>query len=158
MRKVSAVADEFLASQRIAVTGVSRNPGDHGSNVVYNRLRDRGYDVFAVNPNTEEVEGDRCYPSLTSIEGGVDAVVIGTQPSRAMGTMEECVSLGIDKVWMHRAFGAGSVSDEATAFGRENGITVIDGGCPLMFGRTSDIGHRMMKGVLSITGAVPRQA
>ena len=158
MRKVSAVADEFLASRRIAVTGVSRDPSEHGSNVVYKRLRERGYDVFAVNPNAEEVEGDRCFPDLASIDAGIDAVVIGTRPTHAMGTMEECVSLGIDKVWMHRAFGAGSVSDEATVFGREHGITVIDGGCPLMFGRTSDVGHRIMKGVLTVTGAVPRNA
>ena len=39
------------------MTGVSRSPKQHGSNNVYRRLRERGYDVFAVNPNTQEVEG-----------------------------------------------------------------------------------------------------
>ena len=43
----------------MAVTGVSRTPKSHGSNVVYKRLRERGYEVFAVNPNADEVEGDR---------------------------------------------------------------------------------------------------
>ena len=76
-------ATTFLASKRIAVTGVSRNGGNHGGNFVYQRLRERGYDVFAVNPHADTVEGDTCYPDLTSIPGGVEAVVIGTRPSIA---------------------------------------------------------------------------
>ena len=47
--------------KRVAVTGVSRSSKDHGANVVYQRLRSRGYEVFAVNPNADEVEGDRCF-------------------------------------------------------------------------------------------------
>lgn len=65
--KIKDAASEFLSRRRIAVTGVSRAPKDHGSNVVYKRLRDRGYEVFAVNPNTEIVEGDRSYVDLSSI-------------------------------------------------------------------------------------------
>src|SRR5262245_7332445 len=146
MREAVAV---FLATKRIAVTGVSRKPKEHGSNTVYKRLRDRGYEVFAVNPNTDTVEGDRSYHDLKSIPGGVDAVVIGTAPSRAEDTMRECAELGIEQVWMHRGPGAGSVSDTATTYGREHGITVIDGGCPLMFEPTADFGHKVMKVVLS---------
>ena len=71
-------------------------------------------------------------------------MVIGTRPEHAEATMREAIDLGITQVWMHRAFGGGSVSDAATALGRANGVTVIDGGCPLMFGPTSDGGHRMM--------------
>src|SRR5438445_5149833 len=115
---VKQAASEFLASRRIAVTGVSRKPQGHGSNVVYQRLRERGYEVFAVNPNAAEVEGDRCYPDLRSIPGGVDAVVIGTRPESAEGTVRECAELGIEKVWMHRSFGGGSVSRTATEYGR----------------------------------------
>ena len=83
MQKIKEAAAEFLASKRVAVTGVSRHPKDHGSNVVYKRLRDRGYDVFAVNPNADEVEGDRCHHDLRSIPGGVEAVVIATKPETA---------------------------------------------------------------------------
>ena len=150
-------AEQFLTQRRIAVTGVSRSPKDHGANVVYRRLRERGYEVFAVNPNTDVVEGDSCYADLFAIPGGVDAVVIATRPDRAVDTVKDCVALGIDKVWMHRGPGPGSVSPEATALARENGITVIDGGCPCMFAPTSDPGHRMMRSVLTLTGAVPRK-
>ena len=146
MQTINEAASEFLATRRVAVTGVSRNHnGGHGSNTVYRRLRDRGYQVFAVNPNADAVEGDRCYKDVRSIPGGVDAVVIGTRPERAEDTMRECAELGIKRVWMHRGPGAGSVSSAATDYGRSHGITVIDGGCPCMFAPTSDLGHRVMR-------------
>jgi predicted CoA-binding protein len=158
MLKIKEAASEFLANKRVAITGVSRTPGSHGSNVVYRRLRDRGYQVFAVNPNADEVEGDTSYRDLKSIPGGVDAVVIGTRPETAQDTMRECAELGIKHVWMHSPpAGAGSVSAAATGYGRQHGITVIDGGCPLMFEPTSDPGHRMMRAVGTLTGKVPRR-
>ena len=156
MTKTKDAAAEFLACRRIAVTGVSANPKGHGSNAVFKRLQERDYTVFAVNPNSPTAEGASTYPDLHSIPGGVDAVVIGTRPEHAEATMREVIALGITKVWMHRAFGAGSVSEEATRLGRENGVTVIDGGCPLMFGETSDGGHRFMCRWLTMTGKVPR--
>ena len=80
MGTIKEAADEFLTSRRIAVTGVSRDAKGHGSNIVYQRLRQRGYEVFAVNPNAETVDGDPAYSDLRSIPGGVEAVVIGTRP------------------------------------------------------------------------------
>lgn len=157
MQPIKEAAAEFLAARRIAVTGVSRNPKGHGSNIVYQRLRERGYEVFPVNPNAEEVEGDRCYPDLRSIPGGVDGVVIGTRPETADATMRECVELGIGRVWMHRGPGAGSVSASAASYGREQGISVIDGGCPLMFGPTADFGHKCMRPIFTLFGGVPRK-
>lgn len=155
MQSIDEAAAAFLASKRVAVTGVSRTPKTHGSNNVYRRLRERGYQVFAVNPNTDQVEGDRCYRDLASIPGGVQAVVIGTRPEIAEDTMRECAELGIKHVWMHRGPGAGSVSATATGYGRQHGITVIDGGCPLMFGPTADLGHKIMR--LVYAGHVPKQ-
>src|SRR5919202_899170 len=157
MPSIKDAAAEFLANRRIAVAGVSRKPDNHGSNVVYKRLRERGYEVFAVNPNADEVEGDRAYHDLRSIPGGVDAVVIATKPDRADETMRECADLGIRHVWMHRSFGAGSVSDTATRYGREHGITVIDGGCPCMFDPTADVGHKAMRFFFTLNGKVPKE-
>lgn len=154
---VKEAAAGLLANTRIAVTGVSRDGANHGSNTVYKRLRDLGYTVFAVNPNADEVEDDPAYDDLGSIPGGVEAVVIGTRPDHAEATMRDAVDNGIKWVWMHRAFGGGSVCDEATVYGRENGVTVIDGGCPLMFGPAADPAHRIMRFLLGLTGKVPRK-
>jgi predicted CoA-binding protein len=157
MPTIKEAATEFLARRRVAVTGVSRTPENHGSNIVYKRLRDRGYEVFAINPNAESVEGDPCYRDLRSVPGGVEAVVIGTRPETAEETMRECAELGIKHVWMHRSFGGGSVSKAATDYGREQGIEVIDGGCPLMFGATADLGHKAMRFVFTLKGNVPKK-
>jgi predicted CoA-binding protein len=157
MTSIKSAATAFLAHRRIAVSGVSRHPENHGGNVVYKRLRERGYEVFAVNPNADEVEGDPCFHDLKSIPGGVEAVVIATRPDVAESVMRECVELGIDQAWMHRGPGPGSVSQEAAEYGRSHGVTVIDGGCPLMFDPTADFGHKCMRAVMSLTGSVPRQ-
>lgn len=154
--KVAEAAEQFLTHKRVAVTGVSRAEDKHGANVVYERLKERGYTVFAVNPNVTEILGDPSYPDLRSIPGGVEAVVLGTSAAHAPGTMREIVELGIGYAWMHRSFGAGSVNEEATRIGRDAGVLVIDGGCPLMFGDTSDGGHRFMCRMLKATGKVPR--
>lgn len=155
MVPVKQATAEFLAKEQIAVTGVSRTPKDHGSNIVYKRLRDRGYQVSAINPHADQVEGDLCYHDLKSVPGGVEAVVIGTRPQTAEATMRECADLGIRHVWMHRGPGPGSVSAAATEYGRRHGITVIDGGCPLMFEPTSDGGHKVIKWVCRMNHHLP---
>ena len=156
MTTIGDATATFLAKRRIAVTGVSRQRDGHGGNVVYQRLRDRGYEVFAVNPNADEVEGDPCYHDLRSIPGGAEAVVIATRPEIAEDTMRECAELGIEHVWMHRGPGSGSVSEAAADYGRKHGIAVIDGGCPCMFGPTADLGHKVMRFVFTLNGNVPR--
>ena len=157
MTAMKDAAAEFLGHKRVAVTGVSQSPANHGSNVVYKRLRERGYEVFAVNPNAEEVEGDPAFRDLRTIPGGVEAVVIGTRPGIAEQTMRECAELGIEHVWMHRGPGRGSVSKTAAAYGRERGIAVIDGGCPCMFDPTADSGHKAMRLLFTLTGNVPKR-
>jgi hypothetical protein len=83
-------------------------------------------------------------------------VVIGTRPEIAEETMRECAELGIKHVWMHRVPGASSVSEAAANYGREHGITVIDGGCPCMFDPTADLGHKVMRIVFTFNGNVPK--
>jgi uncharacterized protein len=71
--------------------------------------------------------------------------------------VRECAELGILHVWMHRSFGSGSFSKAAADYGRQHGIKVIDGGCPLMFAPTADAAHRAMRFVCTLTGNVPKR-
>ena len=79
MTTVAEAAADFLAQRRIAVAGVSRQAAGHGGNYIYKTLKKRGYEVFAVNPNAETVEGDPCFHTLADIPG-VERVVPGLQP------------------------------------------------------------------------------
>jgi uncharacterized protein len=155
MATVAEATTDFLAQRRIAVAGVSRQKAGHGGNVVYARLKQRGYEVFAVNPNAETIDGDPCYHDLASIPGGVDAVVIATNPNATDAVVAECVQLGIKRVWMHRSFGGGSVSETGVDAGRKAGLTVIAGACPLMFDPTADGAHKCMRWVLGFTKGKP---
>jgi predicted CoA-binding protein len=156
MSTLKQAISDFLAQKRIAVAGVSRG-GSEAANSVYRKLRDAGYQVFPVNPSAAEVEGETCYPNIAAIPGGVDGVVIATHPKVAGQVVRECAEAGISRVWMHRSFGGGSVSQEAVDFCRDNSITVIPGGCPLMFCEPVDFGHKCMRWILNLTGGLPKQ-
>jgi predicted CoA-binding protein len=156
MSTLEAKVDDFLAQKRIAVAGVSRTK-EAPANAIYRKLRDVGYKVFAVNPNAEEIEGDRCFHDLKSIPGGVDGVFIATRPEATEHLVHECAEVGIKRVWMHRSFHmmGSSVSDEAVKYCQEHNISVIAGACPLMFGRQSDGFHRFFRDVLGAFGRLP---
>ena len=156
MTKLREAADEFLAQRRIAVAGVSRDP-KQPANLIYRRLREHGYDVLAVNPNASEVEGDRCFPTVASLPRAVDGVVVVTPPSESAQVVEDCAAAHVPRVWLHRGLGPGSATDEAVACAREHGLRVIPGGCPNMFGPTSDPGHKCMCALLRWTGKIPKE-
>ena len=157
MSTVDTLAKDFLAQKRIAVAGVSRSRED-AANLIFRRLKSTNHEVFPINPNTETFEGDPCYPDLKSIPGGVDGVVIVTRPEVTDQIVRQCAEAGITKVWMHQSMMAAgtSVSENAVAYCRENGISVIAGACPLMFGETADFGHKCMKFVLRVAGQLPK--
>jgi uncharacterized protein len=154
MTTLREAADAFLAHRRIAVAGVSRDPRQP-ANLIYRRLRQTHHDVFAVNPNADQVEGDTSYRSITDIPDGVDGVVVVTTPEVSAAVIADCVAAGVPRVWLHRGLGPGSMSDQAVATCRANGIDVIAGGCPNMFGPTSDPGHRCLRLVLQATHKIP---
>jgi len=148
---------DFLAQKRIAVAGVSRNKSHHPvGNLIYQRLKATGHDVFAVNPHMTTFEGDRCYPDLLAIPGGVEGVVIITRPELTQHIVRDCHKAGVRRVWMHRGQGKGSsVSDEAADFCRQHDISVIAGACPMMFGPNVDFGHLCFRYYLKLTGGLP---
>jgi len=148
---------EFLAQKRIAVAGVSRDKSHHPvGNVIYHRLKTTGHEVFAVNPHMQTFEGDRCYPDLQSIPGGVDGVVIITRPTTTQRIVRDCNEAGVRRVWMHRSMGKGtSVSSEAVEYCHQHDISVIAGACPMMYGEGADVGHTCMRWILRLTGGLP---
>ncbi len=153
MSTFNTKAKEFLAQDRIAVAGVSRAKTDAAANGIYNKLRESGHQVFPINPNALEIDGDTCYPNLQSIPGGVDGVVIITRPELTEQIVQDCVEAGVPRVWMHNnTFMESSVSESAVETCRENNIVVIDGGCPMMF---LEFGHKCMRWMLGAMKRLP---
>jgi predicted CoA-binding protein len=150
--------NDFLSQERIAVAGVSRSKNSPGAaNAIYRRLRDNGYQVYAINPNADEVEGDHCYHSVKDIPEKVDGIVIATPESATDQVVQDCAEAGVNRVWMHNGIHAmgTSVSKSAVDFCQQHNMTVIAGACPLMFGKPSDGFHRFMRRGLGLFGRLP---
>lgn len=155
MAKIPKLVADFLSKKRVAVAGVSRGT-ESAANPVYRKLRNCGYDVFPVNPNTSEVEGARCYPDLASIPGELDGVVIATHPDVSAQIVRQALDRQVRRIWFHRSFGHGSVSTAAVEECTRHGIPCIVGGCPLMYCEPIDFGHRCMRALLGWRGRLPR--
>jgi len=158
MSTLKEAVKDFLSQKRIAVAGVS-GTRDIQANRIYRKFCEAGYQVFAVNPKAETVEGDPCYPDLISIPGGVDGVVIVTRSDVTEKIARQCVEAQVPRVWMHRSHRllGNSVSETAVRFCRENGITVIPGACPMMFLKPVDFPHLCLREILRLIGGLPRQ-
>ena len=146
--------NEFLELKYLAVAGVSRH-GDVAANSIYKKLRKHGYTVYPINPNADEVEGDPCYADVNATPERVEGVVIATHPQVSKQVIRDCAEAGIRHVWLHRSIGQGSLDEDAVNYGREHNITVIPGGCPMMF-LEPDFGHKCMKWWFSRTGTIPK--
>ena len=158
MAKVDTLVEDFLAQKKIAVVGVS-DKRETGCNLAYRKFKESGYDVSAVNPRIESFEGDPCYPDLAAIPEKPEGVFILTNPKITDEVVQQCVDLGIQRVWMHCMMGTKpglaasmtSVSKEAVRICEENGIAVIPGTCPNQFLKP-DFGHKIMRGMFRTFG------
>ena len=151
MSKIDNMVQEFLSQKSIAVVGVS-DQRETGCNANYEKFKNEGYTVYAVNPRISEFKGDPCYPDLKSVPEKPEAVFILTNPKVTDEIVQQCADLGIKHVWMHCMLGTKpglaqnmtSVSPQAVAICKANGIQVIPGSCPNQF-LHPDFGHAMMR-------------
>lgn len=151
MTKIDTMVQEFLSLKKIAVVGVS-DKRETGCNMAYQKFKENGYQVFAVNPRIASYDGATCYPDLRSIKEKPDAVFILANPKVTDQIVQQCVELGVKHIWMHCMMGTKpglaasitSVSQEAVEICNANGIKVIPGSCPNQF-LAPDFGHKMMR-------------
>jgi len=119
---------EFLKKSNVfAVVGASRDPGKYGHKI-YRDLRTAGYKVYPVNPNADEILGDKCYPSIESLPELPQVVDLVVPPKVTNQIVKVCKKLGIKKVWMQ----PGSESETALSFCKENSIEVVYGVCVMV--------------------------
>ena len=118
---------EFMASRKFAVIGATDNPEKYGNQIIKN-LRDRGYEVYPVNPRLKEIEGIRCYPSLADIPVKVDIVDFVVPPEVTESVLKECLELGLDRIWLQ----PGSESEAAIAFCEQHNLKVVHDVCVML--------------------------
>lgn len=155
MNELKNAAETFLSLKNIAIVGVSSR-GDTAANIIYKKLSKLNYTLFAVNPNAKTIDGNPCYPRLESIPEKIDGVIIGTAPDVTPQIIDDCTELGIKYIWIHRSFGQGSFHPEAIKKAEDHNISLIPGGCPMMFSDPVDPAHKCMRWFLNIAGKESR--
>lgn len=152
------VVEEFLAQRRLAVVGVSNASSNFGR-TIYRELRDRGYEVVAVNPHVDSVDGDRCHPELAAVPGTLDGVIVMVQQDDAVEVVRACIALGIPRVWLFKGLGGnGAVSDEAVELCGQHALAVVTGACPMMFLEPVGLLHRVHRTFRHVNGSLARPA
>lgn len=122
--------EEFLAQKTWAVVGVSKDPTKFGTKV-YRKLKNCGYTVYPINPKLSEIDGEPCYPSLSALPTLPEVVSVIVPPNVTEQIIDDCVQLGIKRVWMQ----PGAESQEALQKGREKGLKLIYDECVLVQAR-----------------------
>lgn len=142
--------DKFMSAKNIAVVGVSRNTKKFGFSA-YSNLKTKGYNVFAVNPNTETINGDTCFKSLDLIPEKIDGVLVVLPPEKSCDIVKQAHSLKINNIWLQQ----GAESDEAIGFCEGKGMNIVYKQCILMFSEPLSFPHNFHRWINKITRKIP---
>jgi hypothetical protein len=143
--------EDFVSQKKIAVVGVSRSKGKFG-NIIYSELKKKQYTVYGVNPNLEQIDGDKCYEKLNVLENKIDALVCVVPSKETELVVREAKEIGIKHIWMQQ----GSESDSAIEYCEQNNINVIYKECLLMFLEPTKSIHGFHKWLWKILGKLPK--
>jgi predicted CoA-binding protein len=115
--------EAFLKYQTFAVAGASRDRSKYG-NIVYRALQKSGRQTFAINPNTDSVEGDLAYAKINDLPRSVEALSVVTPPEVSLLVVQDAIRAGVKSIW----FQPGAENKQASRLARQAGIEVIDDG------------------------------
>ena len=118
---------DFLKQRRFAVVGSFKNESKYAYKIL-RTLKEKGYEVYPVNPRLKEVEGLNCYPSVKDIPAVCDVADIVTPPAVTEKIVRECKEKGISRVWLQ----PGAESKEVIEYCKLNNIDVVYNLCVML--------------------------
>jgi len=144
---MDSAIEEFVQRKEIAVVGVSRSGRKFG-NSACRELRARGYTVFPVHPEAQEIDGMRCVPDLASLRGTVGSVLVSVPAAKVPGVLRAAAAIGVTNVWIQQ----GAASREASLLAEELRLHVVSGKCILMYAPPVRSMHAWHRALLKYTG------
>ena len=124
-QQVTDAAEKILTSARtIAVVGLSPDPRRPSYGVAH-YLQRAGYRIIPVNPNVDEVLGERAYPSLRQIPQAVDVVDVFRRSEFVGPIVDDAIAIKASAVWLQD----GVIDDDAAARARDCGLDVVMDDC-----------------------------
>lgn len=146
----AATVAAFMSEKALAIAGVSRS-GQKFGNSIMKELGAKGYTVYPVHPQADEIDGHACAHSLGELTQPVGGVIIVVKPEQAIHVVRDAHAAGIRRVW----FQQGSQSNEAIEFCRQNGIDVVSQLCILMFAEPVESIHKFHRFLKRVFGTMP---
>lgn len=108
----------------IAVVGLSNNPA-RPSYRVAQAMQEFGYRIIPVRPGQTEVLGEKAYPQLADLPERPDLVDVFRAPEHAAAIVDECIALGVKRLWLQE----GVINESAAEKARAAGIFVVMDRC-----------------------------
>jgi uncharacterized protein len=147
----AAAINSFFASSPIAVIGVSRK-NKHFSNIIYKRLKEKGYKVVPINPNTDKILGDTCYTDISKVPGKIASAIALTASKNTDAVVKGAVEYGIKNLWIQQQ----SETKIAVETAEKNNINLIHHQCIMMFTEPVKGIHSFHKGIKKLFGKLPK--
>jgi hypothetical protein len=141
----------FLQPKRFAIAGVSRNPKKFGR-IVYDELKKNGFTLFPVNPNIQEIEGEKCYSGIRDLPGDVKHLFIATAKKDTDAVLREAIQKGITHVWVQQM----SETPDTLKIAAESNVQLISNKCIFMFVEPVSGIHKFHRCLMGFFGRLPK--
>jgi predicted CoA-binding protein len=129
---------EFLNEKNIAVAGASRS-GKKFGNAALKELKAKGYNLYPVHPEADELEGIKCFNSVGRLPEKAGGVFICVRPAEAVKVIKDAEKAGVTKIWLQ----SGAESQEAIDYCAQNNISLVYNKCILMFAEPAGFFHKL---------------
>jgi uncharacterized protein len=142
---------KFLEPKKMAIAGVSRNPKKFGG-VVYTELKNKGFNLYPINPNVEEIYGVKCYKSVNELPDDVKHLYVVTPKKETAGIVAEAAAKGIERIWIQQS----SDTPEAIEIAKAENIPLIYRKCMMMFADPVSSVHKFHRSIIKLFGGYPK--
>jgi len=142
--------NEFLSSQPIAMVGVSRNPKKFGY-TAFKELKEKGMNIIPVNPEADEILGEKSYKDVSKLPSDVKAIIIMTKKEKTAAVVKEAKEKGISQIWIQQM----AETPEALDLLKDSGINYISKECILMHYKPHSI-HKFHRAINKFFGKFPK--
>jgi len=143
--------ENFLEPRKLAIAGVSRNPKKFGY-MVYRDLKKNGYDIYPVNPLTPEIDGVKCYPTVSDLPADVKHLLVLTPKKKTDAVLREAINKGIKNIWVQQM----SETAETIKIAEEYQVELIYKKCIFMFAEPVSGLHKFHRTIMKIFGRLPK--
>lgn len=142
---------KFLAPKKMAMAGVSRNPKKFGGSV-FKELKTKGFELYPINQNADEIQGVKCYKSVSDLPDDVKHLFIVTPKDSTSSVAGQAISKGMDMIWIQQK----SDTPEAVEAIKEAGIPLIHKKCIMMFADPVKGPHNFHRFLAKVFGGYPK--